>query len=641
MAPNKEQYSRRTFIAGALAVPVLISEISASSSISLPRNVSVNSPDRNVVFKLEAQPKLNYAVTLNKQTAIEQSFPSMLIDGIDVNEEITITKIQSYKVSEKYPWRGVHSEAVDQCNGIKLFIKHNKSKIEYIFEARAYNDGVAYRHIVQGGDQPAAPDETGSITLPKSSTAWYHDFAGHYETVHTKKEISEVKSGEWAAPPLTAKLPNNAGYISIAEAALVDYSGLGLQANGNNGFDIKLGHAQPLNRPFELRYGPDEHKRLSSPAKIAGTITTPWRVIILGKDLNALVNSDIIHNLSPKPDKKLFPKDINTEWVKPGRAVWKFLDGGENTFENMKDFSRWAGELGFEYHVIEGHWSKWSEAQMKELVEYSRQRKVSLMFWKHSKDLRTPETRKAFFELLNRVGVVGTKIDFFDHEAKEVIDLYHTLSKEAAEHKILVNYHGANKPAGESRTWPNEVTREGIRGMEARRLEDRATHDVNLPFTRMLAGHADYTPVVFGERRGNTTWAHQVATAATFTSPLLVYGSHPKTMLENPAVEMIKSIPSVWDETKVMPISEIGELSVLARRSGNTWFLIVLNGAKAKKIQLPLSFLKAATTYDALLVSDQADNPASVKIDKAKQSNKDTLNIDLSVGGGFIAKFTL
>ena len=148
-------------------------------------------------------------------------------------------------------------------------------------------------------------------------------------------------------------------------------------------------------------------------------------------------------------------------------------------------------------------------------------------------NLRTAEAREEFFKKLQDLGVVGAKIDFFDHEHKEVVDLYQALLHDAARHRIMVNFHGANKPTGEARTWPNELIREGVRGMEASKLQERAVHNTTLPFTRFLAGHGDYTPVHFGARRGDTTWAHQIATAAVFTEPLLTYGAHP----EGPAGE--------------------------------------------------------------------------------------------------------
>jgi alpha-glucosidase len=628
--------SRRAFLASALAAPMLATEDPARLQTS---GVSVASPDGKARFQIlppqQAQP--GYRVTFKNQPVIQTMALGIVIDGVDLAQGAKVERVERYRLNERYAWRGVHSEAVNRCNGAKLSLKHAQSGVGFTLEARAFNDGIAFRFIVPGDGKPRVPDESTTFTLPAGSVVWYHDFEGHYEGIHARKAIDDVKAGEWAAPPLTIKLPNGAGYASITEAALINYAGMGLQADGRRGFKLRLGHAHPPSYPFRLRYAADV-ERLKQPAAIAGTITTPWRVVMIGADLNALVNCDIVTHVSPPPDKKLFPAGIKTDWLKPGRAVWKYLDGGENTLEEVKNFSQLAGQLGFEYQVVEGFWSRWSEAQMREAVEFSRRHKVSLLFWKHSRDLRTPEARKQFFGLCQRIGVVGAKIDFFDHEAKEVIDLYQTLLKEAAEHKLIVNFHGANKPAGEARTWPNEMTREGIYGLEHRRTEAWAPINTVLPFTRMLAGHADYTAVHFGERRKETSWGSQIASAAILTSPLLVYGAHPKNILANPAVEIIKSIPSVWDETIVLPASEIGELVAFARRNGSTWFLAIMNGATAKTINIPLTFLGGGK-YQAMLARDQRDEAAAVKIENATFSRSDSLTVEMRAGGGFIARF--
>jgi alpha-glucosidase len=174
--------------------------------------------------------------------------------------------------------------------------------------------------------------------------------------------------------------------------------------------------------------------------------------------------------------------------------------------------------------------------------------------------------------------------------------------------------------------------------MEYRSMNERAVHNTTLPFTRFLAGHADYTPVHFGERRRETSWAHQIATAAVFTSSLMIYGAHPKNILENPAVEMIKSIPSTWDETIVLPGSEIGETAVFARRKENTWFLAILNGANAKSVRIPLSFLGRGS-YRAVSVRDKMDDPAALTIENSEVRKNDSLTAEMRPGGGFIARF--
>jgi alpha-glucosidase len=548
--------------------------------------------------------------------------------------------MQPYEINETYPWRGVHLVATNHCNGLKIELLHPITKSSCTLDLRVFNDAASFRFIVPESKNPRVPDEASTFLLPARSTVWYHDLEGHYEGVHTKKDISEIKAAQWLAPPVTFKLPDNQGYASITEAALTDYSGMALQADGARGLRVRLGHSHPPSHPYLLRYGTNEAQRLSKPAAISGAITTPWRVVLLAPDLNGLVNCDAVHNLCPPPDPKLFPKGLNTAWIKPGRAVWKYLDGGgSNSLATAREFTRMAAELGFEHNIIEGYWSRWSDTEIKDLVQYANSKHVGIWGWKHSRDLRTPEARHDFFKRCASVGLTGAKIDFFDHEAKEVVDLYQTLLSEAAENHLLLDFHGANKPTGLSRTWPNELTREAIRGMEASRLTNRATHDVTLPFTRFLAGPAEYTPMVFSARRGNTTWAHQIASPAIFTTPLLTYAANPSNILANPCCDMIKSIPAVWDETIVLPPSEIGEVAAFARRTGKIWFLAIMNGTEVRKIRIPLMFLGNGD-YRAALVRDNQDGTAAQTTLGTPLRSSNSLTVDLHEGGGFVARFT-
>lgn len=609
-------------------------------SVTAASAIEILSPDRMIKCELttDAKNQLTFAVQYKGLPVIERSAVGIILDNTNLAHGVEIGDSKTSQLNEKYPWRGVHSEAVNHCNGVTISVTHRDTKTTYTIEMRAFNDGVAFRHIIPGQGASRIPDEATSFRLPAGGTVWYHDLGGHYEATYQSKNVKDVAAGDWVAPPLTFKLPGNSGYASITEAALINYSGMALQAESNGAYKVVLGHKHPISYPFRLRYSNDI-ERVSKPATISGTITSPWRVVMIGPDLNTLVNSDIVHNLSSAPDKNLFPDGLNTSWIKPGRAVWKYLDGGSNTFENMKDFCRWAGELGFEYNVIEGFWRRWSDAQLQELVDYGKKNGVGIWLWRHSKELREPQGRLEFFKRCQDLGIVGVKLDFFDHEAKEVIDFYQTLLRETAEHKLMVNFHGANKPSGEARTWPNELVREGVRGMESSRLKERARHNTTLPFTRYLAGHADYTPVHFGARRGDTTWTHQIATAAVFTEPLLTYGAHPTNLLSNPGLEMIKSIPAVWDETRVLAQSEIGQRAVFARRNGKIWFLAILNGPQPTKTDISLSFLGEGD-YRGLLIRDKKDIETALDLENKAVRRGDSLAIDLSAGGGFIARFS-
>lgn len=298
-----------------------------------------------------------------------------------------------------------------------------------------------------------------------------------------------------------------------------------------------------------------------------------------------------------------------------------------------------AGEIGAKYHILEGFAYGWSDEQIQEFADYSKKQGVRVLFWRHSRNLRTPEAREEFFSRLHRLGVAGAKIDFFDHEAKENIDLYEALLKKAAEYQCVIDFHGANKPTGRLRTWPNAMIYEGVRGMESSSLQERARHETILPFARYLAGPTDYTTMIFTERRRDSTWAHQIACLATFHSPILTIAAHPQSILDNPAVDVIKSIPAVWDETVVLPESRIGELAIFARRTGNMWFLAVMCGPQAGTIKVPLSFLGNGQ-YEGSLVRDDKKNDAAVVLETATVQRSDTLTIEMNKGGGFVGRFT-
>ena len=568
--------------------------------------VAVESPNRKVSLTVAADGsgQVTWKIMRDGAAVIEPSPVGIRIDGVDLGKGATIGRAETYRVDEKYPWRGVKSEAVNRANGARIPVRHSGGQ-SYTLDVRVFDDGVAYRHEVPGSGS-RVPDAGTAFKLPVGSTVWTHGLRGHYEELYERRKIEDVPAGEWAGPPVTFKLPGTGGYASITEADLRGYAGMALQADGGNTFRERLGHDHPASYPFTLRFGEDEAKRLNKAAPLDGPIRTPWRVVIAAADLNTLVNSDIVHNVAAPADPKLFPNGIRTSWVKPGRAVWRYLDGGENTFAGIKEFSRLAGELGFEYQVVEGMWARWGEAELRELVDYSKERNVGIIVWRHRRTLGDPAERRKLFGTLAKAGVVGLKVDFLDHEAKEVIDLYHDVLRDAAEFRLLVNFHGANKPAGEARTWPNEITREGIYGMEHKSIKEWATFNATFPFTRMLAGHADYTPVVFGERRRDTSWAHQIASAAILTSPMLIYGGHPSSLLSNPAVEIIKSLPATWDETRVLPPSEIGELAMFARRSGDTWFVAAMNGPTARTVKINLEFL-GGDRAKALIARDRLE----------------------------------
>lgn len=612
-------------------------------AIAAPFKIDLSSPKGNLhCFLTSEKDQLIISVTLDGNTVIEKSPLLMSVDGITITNGIKPGKIMKFSADESFPLFGLHSTAKNSFNGTSVSMKHIKSGIKYTLEAKVFNDAVAFRFVVPGDKNTLRkPDEATVFRIPEQTTLWFHDLYMHYEGVHSKKMIDTIPAGRWAAPPLTVKLADNSGYLAITEADLVNYPGMALQSDGKNGFVLRLGHSHPASYPYVLRYKKEDVERLSKIAEIKGTITTPWRVIIAGKDLNTLVNCDAIYSLCPPPDKSLFPEGLDVQWLKPGRAVWKYLDGGgDGTLTVMKQFSKQAGELGFEYNILEGFWSRWPDDSIRALVDYSKKLGVGIIVWKHSNTLHDQKARQELFQRCHDLGIAGLKIDFFDHEAKEVVDLYESILRETAALNLVCIFHGANKPTGLWRTWPNAVIYEGVKGMEASKLLDRATHETTIPFTRMLAGPADYSVCHFGTRRQNTTWTHQIATAAIYSAPVITYAATPAHILENPGVEMIKTIPAVWDETIVLPPSEIGELAIYAQRKGTTWFLSAINGLQPKTLKIPLSFLGEGN-YATLVMKDNPENQADEIISTGTSIRNDVVNIELGAGGGFMTRFTI
>lgn len=642
-----------------MKVKVLIFMVSllglfAETRPGIPDGIETWSPDGRIAITVfgDADNTLGYNVLFKNTYVIQSSLMGITIDGAGLGEGIHLGKPDRYTINETFAMRGiVHSTVHNHCSGTRIPVTHIGSETVYTLDIRVYNDGIAFRYEIPGKGSRGVSAENTSFLIPDKSRVWYHDFHMHYEGQHTLKLISGIGEGEWGAPPITFRLPGNQGFASITESAIINYPGMGLQADGNNAFHVRLGHEQPVSYPYELRYSQEDIQRLAQPASIEGTIKTPWRVVMIADDLNALVNCDIVYHVAPPPDPTLFPRGFNEDWLKPGRAVWGYLTGEPRTLEGMKNLSRLAGELGFEYHIVEGHWARWTFEEQKELVDYSRQQHVGILLWKHVKDLRDPEKLQEFFKFCHDLGAAGAKIDFFDHEAREVIDLYRACLGEAARYHLILDFHGANKPAGEGRTWPNEMAREAIKGFETR--GPFARHNVTLPFTRMLAGHADYTPMHFGDRRCETSEAHQIASAIVLTAPLLVYAEHPEMILRHPAAGVIKQIPSVWDETIVLPCSEIGEISAFAKRSGDRWFLSVMNGEQARIVKTDLSFLGDGD-HRVTLIRDERPASAMASLVRKRQSfgaqqgviidstavkNNDAFVLELIPGGGFVAIF--
>jgi alpha-glucosidase len=591
--------------------------------------VEIHSPDKKISFSLSLLPQghLQYSVLFRHQPVIDASLLGLTVDDVPVCEGSSFGTIQKQIIDKSYPWRGVHSTAVNHCRDAKINITGKGGVASFSIEVRVFNDGVAFRYLIPHKGKSTVNADHTEFTLPAGSAVWRQGDIHAYEGKYQHQQIEDVRQGQRVGPPLTIQLPAGLGYAAITEGGLTDFAGMSLLAEGNRKFVAVL----------------------AGPTHLSGDIETPWRIVEIGPDLNTLVNCDIIQDVSPPMDKTLFPDGFATNWIKPGKSAWSWLAGnGGVTFDNMKRFSKWAGELGFRYNLVDEGWYKWHEGNkdqwdlLKELVQYADSQGVKIWVWKAYPDrngipgLKTPKARMAFFKKCKEAGVAGLKIDFFDAESQQVIDFYQAALRDAAKLHLMLDFHGADKPTGQMRTWPNEMTREGIRGLE--NGSDWPVHNTTLPFTRFLAGHADYTPLSFRSIAKGTTWAHQVASMTIFTSSFMCLAVNPETLLDNPCRKMVESVPVTWDQTIVLPQSKIGQLALFARRKGKTWYLAAMNGDSARTCKVDLSFLGHGK-YHAVMLEDQQGKKDTVRIVSKKVKAKSTLVIQLDAGGGFVGRF--
>ena len=601
---------------------------------------AVRSPGGDVKALISEDPneQLQYEMIGAGQVVIEPSPLGITVDGVALGQGVSLGTPVRTRAEGSYPWRGVHSTAVNRYRGLRIPVHHDASGMEYTLEIRAFDDGFGYRYIVPGKGMRTVSGEVGAFRLPAESIVWMQHNTSNYEAEYQSYSLEDLPD-KHAGPPVIVELPAG-GYAAISEAALFDYSGMTLLAAADG--------SGTLHATFQ-----DD-----STWRLQGTIVTPWRVIIAVPDLDGLVNSDIIHNLNDPPSVEL----ANAEWIRPGRGFWHWWSGtignwDSVAYDRQKSWVDHAAEFDFEHYLVDAGWEfTWKEpgrdkwALLEELTRYAAERDVSIWVWKRWRTGRTegvemvglddPQIRRDFFARCRDAGVAGIKIDFMDSESKERIDYYTNVLRDAADYELMINFHGANKPTGESRTWPNEMTREGIRGLEFNKWSKLSPqHYASLPFTRYIAGHGDFTPCTFNpDMLKGTTMALQLATAVCYTSPVMHYADRPELYLQSNATDVIRAIPSTWDETRVLEGSKIGDLAVLARRKGKTWFVGVINGAAERSYTLDLSFLGDGK-YDAVQLADVPNRPAAMfRSEQAVAADRE-ITVEISAGGGFVAMF--
>ncbi|MEM1126121.1 MAG: glycoside hydrolase family 97 protein [Bacteroidota bacterium] len=526
---------------------------------------------------------------------------------------------------------------------------------------RAYNDGVALRYKVPtppGPDGWALTSETTRFVLPADRQAWaltLPSYTTSYENNYTVRALSAFPPDSLLGLPLVLQAPSG-HTMAITEAHLTDYAGLYLRRTDDDSLALRADLSPHPDAPGHVVLG-------------TGPLTTPWRTILLADDALDLIASNLVLHLNP-------PAEGDWSWVEPGTTAWDWWSGpvvedpsieaGMNmpTFQYYVDF---ASELGFDYVLVDAGWSgafddpdqditrAIPEMDIPALVEYAYDRGVEIWLW-----TRWDATQRQMAEALplyHAWGVRGIKVDYMDRDDQEMVAFYDELLAATAEHQLMLNLHGAYKPTGQMRTWPHFLTQEGVLGLEYVKWSDRANaaHNVVLPFTRGLAGPMDYTPGGFESRRYDAfsprfidpvvlgTQAHQLALMVVMESPLLCVADHPSAVRAAPGRPFVEAVPATWDETR--PLAGIlGDHVVLARRSGDDWYLGALTGTEARTVDLPLNFLDPRASYEATLYLDGEDadqDPNQVTTETRTVTATDRLTLSLAAGGGAAVRIAM
>ena len=588
----------------------------------------VKSPDGNVVVTFDLknvadlQDCIVYSVAYKGQPIIIDSQLGLVIEGAPALESgFEIVKVSDR--SNDSSWSPVYGERKairDHYNELVVELKESQQpyrRLQLTF--RAYNEGAAFCYTLP--QQHALKDfvisaETTQFRFTADHTAYaVYSAQGRY----SKVRLSEVKNN--CERPLTIAM-NNGPYVCIAEARLVDYA--------------------------RMRLSPDRRQphtlvsSLASEVKVATPYTTPWRVLLFGDEPGQLLERNyLILNLNE-------PCAIaDTSWIKPGKVIREVTltaAGGKACVDfaaehNLQYVEFDAGWYGHEYSdeadartvSVDPKRSK-GPLDLHEVIDYAKRCNIGIILYVNRRALE--RQLDEILPLYEKWGVKGVKYGFVQVGSQRWTKWLHEAVRKAAKHHLMVDIHDEYRPTGYSRTYPNLMTQEGIRGNECM---PTANENLILPFTRMLAGAADYT-ICYYHGRIKTSHAHQLAASVVSYSPwqFLFWYDRPSEYRGEPEIEFFEHLPTVWDDTKVIN-GEIGEYITIARRSGDDWYVGTMNGLDHRKLDIPLTFLEKDKQYVAHIYSDADANDNTrtrVRIERRLVDPSVTLAADMPPSGG-------
>ena len=655
----------KTYLIGMAVAALVAFQVSAET-------FKLSSPDGKLQAEVSDGAKLTLNISADGKKLLDNVEFAMLTDKGDMGKNSTALSCDysNHKGTIDTVW-GIEKSVKDEYN--QMVINFKKFKVV----VRAFDDAVAYRFVSNLGDgKMIVNDETLNIPLSDSDKLIAHIEKGvqtSFEKPYTRLTFGELKKQNPHSVSLPLIVDKGSAKIALVESDVSNYPGLRVAA-GKNGAVSKI---SKYPKAFKVKV----HNRFASEFEdyIASTVASrefPWRAFIVARNDSDLADNQTVFKLAK-------PCAISdTSWIKPGSCVWEWwnnwnLQGvdfeagiNEQTYRYLIDF---AAENSIPYVLFDAGWLTGKDAgemvetdeklaegktfiDVKGLIDYAKSKDVKVILWVLAKSMEK-YPQKAF-DVMKGWGAAGLKIDFTDRDDQTAMEFYENMARMAAERQMVLDMHGCAKPVGQYRTWPNLINFEGVLGGEVNKWSKAITpsHNIDLVFTRMLMGPMDYTPgglrntakgdfspcYNFPEVQG--TRAHQTAMYILYFAPLQMLCDSASEYLKSPEIlKFMAETPTTWDETKVLE-GKIGKYVVIARRSGEDWYIGGMCDWDGKEVDIDLSkILLPDTEYKAEIISDGA-NAGRVGTDfkycVKSLTSADKLKLKMAPGGGFAVKLS-
>jgi len=631
----------------------------------------------------------NYRVTLNgRDVILDSPLQVDLADGTTLGANCTIEGQRANDIHEEYhQYPGKRSHVVNRCSeSVISFSEHprdaEKPARRWQLFIRAYDDGVAFRYRFpkqEGWKELAVADERTEFAFPAGAIGWelpLDGFKNSYERRYNHKPIAGMPSELLVGLPLLVELPGT-GWAAIAEANLTDYAGMYLARAEERRTSVA---AKPDTRPPTSDLRPSVLISRLSPLpnepKIAVRAAlphdSPWRVILIGEQAGKLIESDLLLNLNDPPAIG------DTSWIKTGKTTFPWWNGyyeehvgfqpGLNT-ATMKHYIDFCAEAGIPFHSLDGKGdTAWYSGpivpyrgaditkavdglDLPEVLRYAKSKGVGIRLWMHWEAAKAHMATA--FPLYRQWGIHGVMIDFMDRDDQEMVNFQRDLIKLAADNHLTVTFHGVHKPTGLERTFPNLLTSEGVMNLEYDKWEKIGIppdHEMTVVFTRMLAGPLDFhqgslrtvaladfkprneAPLIIG------TPCRTLASYVVLQNHLSMVADYPTAYRGHPALAAIAAIPTTWDDTRFLA-GEPGQYIVLARKSGNDWWIGAMSDRNPRDIKISLGSLISRGGHAEIWRDDETAAHKLAHENKTVTENE-TLDAHVAPAGGLLIRLS-